>query len=76
MVRKKAVFHIEGGIGKHIAATAVVECYKKKYPDTDIIIVCAWAEVFLNNPFIYRVYKAGTSPYFYEDYIYDKDVLL
>jgi hypothetical protein len=23
-----AIFHIEGGIGKHIAATAVVECYK------------------------------------------------
>ena len=74
MSRKKAVFHIEGGIGKHIAATAVIECYKKKHPDTDIIVVCAWAEVFLNNPYTYRVYKMGNLPYFYQDYIYDKDV--
>ena len=74
MVKKKAVFHIEGGIGKHIAATAVIECYKKSFPDTDIIVVCAWAEVFLNNPYIYRVYKLGNLPYFYQDYIYDKDV--
>ena len=56
MSEKKAVFHIEGGIGKHIAATAVIECYKKNYPDTNIIVVCAWPEVFLNNPFIYRHY--------------------
>ena len=74
MSEKKAVFHIEGGIGKHIAATAVIECYKKNYPDTNIIVVCAWPEVFLNNPFIYRVYKLGVYPYFYEDYIYSKDV--
>lgn len=74
MSEKKVIFHIEGGIGKHIAATAVVECYKKNYPNTDIIVICAWPEVFLNNPFIYRVYKLGVCPYFYEDYIYNKNV--
>lgn len=71
---KSAVFHIEGGIGKHIAATAVVECYKKHNPDRDIIVVCAWPEVFLNNHLIERVYKLGNVPYFYRDFILDKDV--
>jgi len=74
MSKKKAIFHIEGGIGKHIAATAVIECYKKNYPETGIVVVCAWPEVFLNNPFVYRVYRLGMYPYFYEDYIYNKDV--
>jgi hypothetical protein len=69
-----AIFHIEGGIGKHVAATAVVECYKKNHPDTQIIVVCAWPEVFLLSPFIHRVYRIGSAPYFYQDYIYNKKV--
>lgn len=69
-----AVFHIEGGIGKHIAATAVVECYKKHNPDRDVIVVCAWPEVFLNNKYIKKVFKIGSTPYFYSDYIHGKDV--
>ena len=71
---KIAVFHIEGGIGKHIAATAVVECYKKNNPNTKVVVVCAWPEVFLNNPTVERVYKLGSVPYFYRDYILNKDV--
>jgi hypothetical protein len=73
-VSKTAIFHIEGGIGKHIASTAVVECYKKNNPDNSVVVVCAWPEVFLNNPFIDRVYKIGSVPYFYRDFILDKDV--
>ena len=71
---KLTVFHIEGGIGKHILATAVIECYKKHNPDRDIILVGAWPEVFLNNKFIKKVYKLGSVPHFYADYIYEKDV--
>jgi len=69
-----AVFHIEGGIGKHIASTAVVGCYKHHHPDTNIIISCVWPEVYINNPHIHRVYKIGNNPYFYEDNIYNRDV--
>lgn len=71
---KTAVFHVEGGIGKHIAFTAVVECYKKHNPDTSIIVVCAWPEIMLKNPFIDRVYRIGNTPHFYKDFIYKKDV--
>jgi ADP-heptose:LPS heptosyltransferase len=69
-----AVFHIEGGIGKHVAATAVVECYKKHNPSTAVVVVCAWPEVFLNNPFVHRVFRLNSTPYFYQDYIHGKDV--
>jgi hypothetical protein len=73
---KYAIFHLEGGLGKHIAATAVAKCIKNNYPDRELIIVCAYPEIFLNLPFIDRVYRIGNTPYFYKDYIYGKDSLI
>jgi|14BtaG_2_1085337.scaffolds.fasta_scaffold04379_4 hypothetical protein len=68
-----AVFNIEGGIGKHVSSTAVVKAYKKNHPTTKIVVVCAWPEVYLNNTDVHRVYRLGNVPYFYQDYILDKD---
>jgi len=73
---KYAIFHLEGGLGKHIAATAVAKCIKNNYPDRELIIVCAYPEIFLNLPFIDRVYRIGSTPYFYKDFIDGKDSLL
>ena len=66
------VFHIEGGIGKNIAATAVVETYKKKYPKRNIIVVSAWPDVWTQNTDIARFYRLGHTPYFYQDVIRNK----
>ena len=68
-----AVFNIEGGIGKHVASTAVVKAYKKAHPTTKIVVVCAWPEVYLMNKNVHRVYRLGNVPYFYEDYILGKN---
>ena len=68
-----AVFNIEGGIGKHVSSTAVVKAYKNNHPTTKIVVVCAWPEVYLNNKDVHRVYRLGNVPYFYQDYILDKD---
>ena len=46
---------------------------RSAYPDYKVVVVTAWPEDFLNNPDIYRVYKFGSIPYFYEDYIKDKN---
>ena len=70
----KAIFHIEGGIGKNIAATAVIEAYKKQNKEEDIIVVTAWPQVFENNVNVEKVFSHGQTPYFYKDYIIDKDV--
>jgi len=75
-MKKYSIFHIDGGIGKHIAATAVARCIKNNYPDRELIVVCAWPSPFINLDFVDRVYKTGMTPYFYQDYVLGKDSLL
>ena len=70
------VWHVEGGLGKNIAATSLLSSLKQKYPDRKIIMVVSYPEIFLNFPEVDRVYQAGNTPYFYEDYILDKDTLV
>jgi len=73
---KFVIFHIDGGAGKSVAATAVCTSIKKAYPDHKLVVVSAWPEVFLHNPEIYRIYKMGNHAYFYEDYIKNKDSII
>lgn len=76
MQPKYSIFHIQGGIGKHIAATAVAKAIKSNFPDRKLIIVCAYAEIFINLPYVHRVYTLGATQYFYQEYIQDKDSIL
>lgn len=76
MEKKYSLFHIEGGLGKHVCATAVAKCIKNNHPDRELIVVCAYPEIFLNIPFVDRVYRIGITPYFYEDYVEGKDILI
>ena len=69
-----SIFHIEGGVGKHVMFLSVVSKYRSQNPDKKIIVVCAWPEIFLNNPNVDRVYRIGNTPYFYKDFIYEKNV--
>lgn len=71
---KNVIFHIEGGLGKNIAATSVIRSYKKAFPDKNVIVTSAYPDVFQNNPNVSRSYQLGNTPYFYQDYIYNKDV--
>lgn len=75
-MEKYVIFHIDGGCGKNIVATAVVKSIKAKYPEHKLIVVCAWPEVFIHNPNIHRVYKFGNIPYFYDDYINNRDSVI
>ena len=73
---KYVIFHIDGGCGKNIAATAVVKSIKAHYPEHKLIVVSAYPEVFVHNPNIFRVYKFGNIPYFYDDFIDKKDSVI
>lgn len=73
---KYVVWHIEGGLGKNIAATSLVEDVKNQYPDRKLIMVVSYPEIFLNHPNIHRVYRVGMISYFYDDYIKDKDTIV
>jgi hypothetical protein len=67
------IFQINGGIGKNIAATAVCEGIKRKYPDSKLIVVCGYPEVFVNNPHVYRAFNFNQTTYFYKEYIQGQD---
>jgi hypothetical protein len=73
---KYFVWHIQGGLGKNIAGTSLVRTIKDTYSDRKLIMVTSWPEVFLNNPNVDRVYQLGQTPFFYEDYIDGKDVII
>lgn len=73
---KYVVWHIEGGLGKNIAATSLIEDVNKRYADRKLIMVVSYPEIFLNNPHIHRVYKVGMTSYFYDDYIKGKDTIV
>jgi len=75
-VPKYFIWHIQGGLGKNIAATSLVKTIKEVYSDRKLILICSWPEVFLNNPNVDRVYQLGQTPFFYEDYIEGKDVII
>lgn len=67
------IFTVQGGHGKCIMATSVVKSLKKKYPDSNIIVVSAWEYPFYYNKDVHRCYTFGQTPYFYENYIKGKE---
>jgi len=67
------VFQINGGIGKCVIATAVCEAIKKEYPESKLIVISGYPDVFLNNPNVDRAFAFGGFSYFYEEYIEDKE---
>ena len=73
---KYSIFHIQGGIGKHIAATAVAKAIKNNHPDRKLIVVCAYSDIFINLSFVDRVFSIGNTSYFYQEYIQDKDSII
>lgn len=70
------IFQINGGIGKCIASTAVCAAIKAKYPDSKLIVVSGYPEVYLKNPNVYRALAFGQQQYFYQEYIEGKDFML
>jgi len=76
MEKKYVIWHVQGGLGKNIAASSLTKDIKEKYKDRELILVCSFPEVFLNDPNIDKVYQIGTHPYFYENYIENKDVII
>jgi hypothetical protein len=67
------LFNASGIPDKEILATAVVSSIKDEYPEGKIIVLSRNPEVWIHNPQVYRVYRLGVTPYFYEDYIKDKN---
>jgi hypothetical protein len=67
------VFHINGTPEKDLIGTAVVNSLHEAKPHKKIIVTTNFPEIWLHNPDVYRVFKFGATPYFYDDYIKDKE---
>ena len=61
------LLHINGGVGKCIMATAVVRSYKAAYPESKVVVVSGYPEVFINNPDVYKNFPFATA-YLWQDY--------
>lgn len=75
-MKKYSIFHVQGGIGKHVAATAVAKAIKNNFLDRKLIVVCAYPDIFINLSFVDRVFLLGGTQYFYQEFIQDKDSLI
>lgn len=69
----RVIFHIEGGLGKHIMATAILKVIKKHHSKDKIHVVCAYTDVFKNNPLVDEIHQNGQHGSFYKDYIQGKE---
>jgi len=70
---KYVVFSIEGGLGKCIMATAVVQAIAEQKADKKLIVVSGYPDVFINNPYVHRALAFGQTQYFYDTYIKNQD---
>lgn len=70
------IFQINGGIGKVVAATAVCKSIKVKYPDSKLIVVSGYPDVFLNNLNVNRAFAFGQQQYFYQEYIENREFIV
>lgn len=69
------IFQINGGIGKVIASTAICASIKAKYPDSQLIVISGYPDVFLGNPNVDKSFAFGPV-YFYKEYIENQEVKL
>lgn len=70
------IFQVNGGIGKCVMSTSVCRSIKVKYPESKLIVVSGYPEVYLNNPYVDRSFAFGTASYFYEDFLENQDFVV
>ena len=73
----KIILQVNGGIGKSVAATAVCCAIKKQYPDSELIVITGYPEVFMGNRKVSMTLGHNELNYFYKNHLEDRpDTLL
>lgn len=65
---KKITIKVDGGIGRNIVSTVAVRNLKKKYPQSEINVICSCPSVFKHNPNINKIYPLNNAN-LYDDVI-------
>ena len=63
------ILNIQGGLGKNILATALVKGIKKRYPNSFLIVISGYPDVFLNNPNVNKCMRHDQQVGIYNKYI-------
>ena len=71
--RPNYVVSISGGAGKSVMFSGVAKNIKSEYSEHDLIVVTPYPELLINLPYIDRVYRVGSTPYLYEDFVQGED---
>lgn len=66
------LFQVKGGVGKNIAATAVIKGLNKKYPKSKIIVIASSPDVFINNPYVEKTYPFHQVNGIYQKYLHNQ----
>lgn len=66
-LEKNLLLHIQGGIGKCVMATAVIRSYKTAHPQSKVVVVSGYPEIFVNNPDVHKNFPFAT-PNLWQDY--------
>jgi len=79
MGEKYAIISVSGGCGKSILSTSVIRAMRNHFDnnnekDRKIIVVSGYDAPFIYNKNIYRTFLYGQTPYFFDEFIKDKDV--
>ena len=53
------IFQIDGGLGKNIMATAMIKVIKKRYKNSNLIVVSGYPDIFLHNPDVFKIYNSN-----------------
>lgn len=69
------IFQINGGLGKNVMATAICKAIKIKYPESKLIVITGYPDVYVNNPNVDRCIILHQAKYFYQDFIENKEIL-
>ena len=68
----KTVFNINGGLGREICFTGVIDKYHEEHPEEEIIIIAGYTDIFQNKSYISRIYHHHAE-YLYDDVISKAD---
>lgn len=73
---KNVILHIEGGIGKNIVGTAIVNAIKYKYPDREILVITAHTDVWRLNKTIKHIYNFNNTENLYRNHITEDTIMM
>jgi hypothetical protein len=73
-MNKYTIFHINSHTPEtDLIGTMVINSYKETHAEQQIIVISHFPDIWLHNPDVFRVYKHGQTPYFYDDFVKEKN---